>query len=219
MVAASPFAANALAFGAVVGVASRQVGQSSMELFLSAFAVNAATSQLAAFEYWRGTLSLGSALLVTALLNAKHLLYAASLWPQIRVRNFRQLSLIGFAITDSSWICCQLAAQRGKLTPEFAIANSWALLSVWVLGCAAGFHLGTVIRPDHFHAIGLSVIAIVSIAALVPKALKGSRHLLFPGMVAAACATILTALKMGVGLSILLASMIGATAAAFRHVE
>lgn len=210
ILASGPFAPNALVFGTIVGVASREAGQEATELILSAFTVNAAMSQLAALEFWRGVLGFSSVLVAVIFLNAKHLLYGASLWSQFQRPSCTELSLIGFTLTDSSWICCQLAAQRGILTPRFAIANGWTLLAIWVSGCIFGFYLGTLISPDLLQRIGAPVIGVLSMAALAPKTLRSSKHLLAPGILAGVTSLVLYLLKFEQGLAILIGTFMGA---------
>ena len=217
VIASIPFAPNALAFGAIVGVASNAVGATIYQVLLSAFAVNAATSQLASLEFWKGTLGFSSVMLATALLNAKHVLHSASLWAQLRTATRSQLLLIGFAITDSSWLCCQIAVQQGKMSPIFALSNAWSLLFIWISGCVCGFYLGGLIKPDQLEMFGISSIAVLSMAAIAPKAAKNSIHYLLPGLTASITAIVLMMSGFNEGESVLLATLAGTLLACARH--
>jgi predicted branched-subunit amino acid permease len=215
--AAIPFIPNAIAFGAIVGVASNIAGLTLSELLFSAFTVNAATSQLASLEFWSGTLSFGSVVVATILLNAKHMLHSADLWIDVKSAKKPKLFLIGFAITDSSWLCCKLAAQQGNLSASFAITNAWTLLAVWVLSCSAGFSLGEIIEPKYLIMFGASSLAAISMAALAPKALKSSIQPLIPGLVAAFVALLAMMFSASAGVSVMIATLVGAVFAATRH--
>lgn len=188
LLAALPFLPKVVTFGLIVGVASRNAGWSLGELLFAALGVNAATAQLAALEF-RDASHLGALAALMLGLNAKHLLFTSSLWPYLRDTAPWRAWLAAAMVTDSSWTACQLAAQRGALTPDFILCNAAVLTVAWTTGCAAGFQFGAVLTPQALHASGLDALVPLSMALLLPLGIR--RH---PGQwlsVALAAATAL----------------------------
>jgi predicted branched-subunit amino acid permease len=172
--AALPFLPKVVTFGLIVGVASRNAGWGLGEVLFAALGVNAATAQLAALEF-RDAYHVGALAALTLGLNAKHLLFTASLWPQLQGASRWRAWLAAAMVTDSSWTACQLAAQRGALTPEFILGNAAVLTAAWTAGCAAGFQFGAVLTPQALHALGLDALVPLSMALLLPLGVRRHR--------------------------------------------
>jgi predicted branched-subunit amino acid permease len=184
-IAALPFVPKVLVFGLIVGVASRNAGWKLAELVLATLGVNAATAQLAALEF-RGVTHVGALVALTIGLNAKHLLFTASLWPYLKGASKWRVWLAASMVTDSSWTSCHLAAQRGAIDANFVLGNAFALTMVWTAGCIAGFQSGTVLTTQMLHRFGMDALVPLSMALLLPLGFRRSPDQVLPVGVGAA---------------------------------
>lgn len=184
-IAALPFIPKVLVFGLIVGVASKNADWSLGELIFAALSVNAATAQLAALEF-HNSAHMGALIALTAGLNAKHLLFTASLWPYLKNSSKWRVGLAAAMVTDSSWTACHIAAQRGPIDVNFILGNASALTLAWTAGCIAGFQFGAVLTPQMLYSFGMDALVPLSMALLLPVGLRKNPHHLTPVAIGAA---------------------------------
>lgn len=178
-IAALPFIPKVLVFGLVVGVASKNADWSLGELVLAALSINAATAQLAALEF-HDSAHMGALIALTVGLNAKHLLFTASLWPYLKDSGKWRTWLAAAMVTDSSWTACHIAAQRGPIDANFVLGNACALTLAWTAGCIAGFQFGAIFTQQMLYRLGLDALVPLSMALLLPLGLRKNPHHLAP---------------------------------------
>lgn len=178
-IAALPFIPKVLVFGLIVGVASKNADWSLNELILAALSINAATAQLAALEF-NNSAHIGALIALTIGLNAKHLIFTASLWPYLKNSGKWRAWLATAMVTDSSWTACHIAAQRGPINVNFILGNSSALTLAWTAGCIAGFQFGAVFTQQMLYRFGLDALVPLSMALLLPVGLRRNPHQLAP---------------------------------------
>jgi predicted branched-subunit amino acid permease len=178
-IAALPFIPKVLVFGLIVGVASKNADWSLNELILAALSINAATAQLAALEF-NNSAHIGALIALTIGLNAKHLIFTASLWPYLRNSGKWRAWLAAAMVTDSSWTACHIAAQRGPINVNFILGNSSALTLAWTAGCIAGFQFGAVLTQQMLYRFGMDALVPLSMALLLPIGLRRNPHQLAP---------------------------------------
>ncbi|MGJ7608465.1 AzlC family ABC transporter permease [Variovorax sp. LT1R20] len=178
-IAALPFIPKVLVFGLIVGVASKNADWSLNELILAALSINAATAQLAALEF-NNSAHIGALIALTIGLNAKHLIFTASLWPYLRNSGKWRAWLAAAMVTDSSWTACQMAAQRGPINVNFILGNASALTLAWTAGCIAGFQFGAVFTQQMLYRFGMDALVPLSMALLLPVGLRRNPHQLAP---------------------------------------
>lgn len=176
-ISAIPFVPKVLVFGLIVGVASKNAGWSLGELVFAALSINAATAQLAALEFTNSA-DLGALVALTVGLNAKHLLFTASLWPYLKDADRWRMWLAAAMVTDSNWTACHIAAQRGPINVDFILGNASALTLAWTAGCICGFQFGAIFTPQMLYRFGMDALVPLSMALLLPIGLrKRPRHL------------------------------------------
>src|SRR5512132_1079725 len=93
-------AVAAIGFGFVYGLAAREAGFSPIEVFAMSTIVFAGAAQFAAVGYVANGLAWPGIILLTALLNARHLLYSAALAPWLRRTPVSHRALMAHVLTD-----------------------------------------------------------------------------------------------------------------------
>ncbi len=215
-IAALPFIPKVLAFGLIVGVASKNAGWSLAELIFAALSVNAATAQLAALEFNKSA-HIGALIALTIGLNAKHLIFTASLWPYLKNSSKWRTWLAAMMVTDSSWTACHIAAQRGPINVNFILGNSLALTLAWTAGCISGFQFGAIFTPQMLYRFGMDALVPLSMALLLPIGLKKNPHHLMPVATGAAVGLICWWLTDQQAAAVLLAGLAGMAATLWAH--
>src|ERR1700741_2769398 len=94
---------SAAGFGFVYGLAARDAGFSPVEVLAMSTFVFGGASQFAAVGYVAGGLAWPGIILLTALLNARHLLYSAALAPWLRDRPFAERAVAVHLLTDGDF--------------------------------------------------------------------------------------------------------------------
>src|SRR6476620_8064070 len=87
-------AVGAVGFGLVYGLAAREAGFSPIEAVAMSAIAYAGAAQFAAVGYVASGLAWPGIILLTALLNARHLLYSAALAPWLRDRRFAERAVM-----------------------------------------------------------------------------------------------------------------------------
>src|SRR5262245_14753548 len=95
---------SAVGFGFVYGLAARtQAGFSPLDVMAMSVLVFAGAAQFAAIGYVAGGLPWLAIGVLTGLLNARHVLYSASLAPWFRGRSFGERALAAHVLTDQAF--------------------------------------------------------------------------------------------------------------------
>jgi len=96
-------AVSALGFGFVYGLSAREAGFLPIEAMAMSVIVFAGAAQFAAVGYIASGLAWPGIILLTALLNARHLLYSAALRPWLKDVPLPRRALIAHLLTDEAW--------------------------------------------------------------------------------------------------------------------
>ncbi len=195
-------AVSVIGFGLVFGLAARNAGYSPLEATAMSVFVFAGAAQFAAVGYVAAGLPWAPIVVLTFLLNARHLLYSASLAPRLRNVPLAQRAAMSHVLTDEAFA---LAAAHFHRLGRVDVGGYWigAMVGVfipWNLATIAGGLLGGAI-PDPT-AIGLDVVFPAAMAGLAVGLVTGRRELAAAGSGAA----------IGVVLSLLVGSAAGIVA-------
>lgn len=189
-------------FGLVYGLTARNAGFSPAEAMAMSVFVFAGASQFAAIGLVSGGLAWPAIALLTALLNARHLLYSAALSPWLRDRPFLTRAAMAFVLTDEAFALSIAHFHRTGMADDRGYWTG-AILSTfvpWNLMTLAGVLLGGQIAdPTRY---GLDVVFPAAMAGLAVGLVVGQREL-----VAAIAGAV-----VGVGLGIALAPSVGIVA-------
>ena len=169
--------------------------------------VFAGAAQFAAVGYVAGGLAWPGVILLTGLLNARHLLYSAALAPRLRELPAPRRALMAHVLTDEAFALSIAHFSRIGRTDErgywiAAIGSTWI---PWNLATLAGVTAGSQI-PDPAR-FGLDVVFPAAMIGLAVGLVSGRRDLAaaFGGAVIAVAAS----LAFGPGIGIVAGGLIG----------
>jgi 4-azaleucine resistance transporter AzlC len=200
-------AVSAAAFGFVFGLAAKGAGYSPIEASAMSLFAFAGASQFAAVGYVAAGLPWLPIVALTFLLNARHLLYSASLAPRLRRVPFGQRALMAHVLTDEAFALAATHFHRiGRVdVPGYWIAAILGVFIPWNLATIAGVTLGGAIAdPSQF---GLDLVFPAAMAGLAVGLATGRREVVAAG--AGAAIGVTASLFMGPALGILAGGLIG----------
>jgi 4-azaleucine resistance transporter AzlC len=168
---------SAIGFGFVYGLAAREAGFSVVEAMAMSVIVFAGAAQFAAVGYVASGLAWPGIILLTALLNARHLLYSAALAPWLRRSSFTHRAGMAHVLTDEAFA---LAISHFRRIGRGDERGYWsgaflATFIPWNLATLAGVALGAQI-PDPAR-LGIDVIFPAAMVGLAVGLITGRREL------------------------------------------
>lgn len=170
-------AVSAIGFGFVYGLSARQAGLSPLEAMAMSTIVFAGAAQFAAVGYVASGVAWPAIVLLTALLNARHLLYSAALGPWLRGVPVARRAGMAHLLTDEAFALSSAHFRRLGRADERgywlgAIASTFI---PWNLATLAGVILGGQI-PDPAR-LGVDVIFPAAMIGLAVGLISGRREL------------------------------------------
>ncbi len=198
------------AFGVVFGLAARQVGMSFVDTVASSLFVFAGASQFAAVGMIGQGLSWAAIVPLTALLNARHLLYSASLAPWFRRIPWPRRIAAAHVLTDEAFALSLPHFSRiGHVDePGYWLAAACTFVP-WQLSTIVGYVAGSAIPEPH--RLGLDVVAPAAFAGLTIGLLKGRREVV--AAVGGALIAVVTGLAAGTAVGIVAGGLGGSAIA------
>jgi len=203
----SGIAVSAMGFGFVFGLAARGAGYSPIEAMAMSVLCFSGAAQFAAVGYVSQGLAWLPIILLTFFLNARHLLYSASLAPRLRHVPFFQRAAMAHVLTDEGFA---LAATHFHRVGRVDIPGYWigAVVGVfipWNLATFAGVMLGGAF-PDP-GKYGLDIVFPAAMAGLAVGLMTGRREVVAAG--AGASIGVVASLALGPALGIMAGGLIG----------
>lgn len=200
-------AVSAAGFGFVFGLAAREAGYSTLEASAMSVLLFAGAAQFAAVGYLAAGLSWAPIVLLTFLLNARHLLYAASLAPWLRGVPRIQRAAMAHVLTDEAFALAVTHFHRlGRAdVPGYWIGAILGVFVPWNAATLAGVALGGAI-PDP-SAFGLDVIFPAAMGGLAVGLVTGRQELAAVG--AGAAIAVVLAVVLGPAPGILAGGLLG----------
>ncbi len=200
--------ASIVAFGFVFGLAAKEAGFSPLEASAMSLLCFAGAAQFAAVGYVAAGLPWLPIVVLTAALNARHLLYSASLAPGLRrVASRPHRAFMAHFLTDEAFALT--AAHFHRLGAPDAVGY-WiaAVVGVyipWNLATVAGVLLGgAIVEPA---ALGLDIVFPAAMAGLAVGLVTGRRELVAAGTGAAL--GVVASLVLGPGVGIVVGGLLG----------
>ena len=207
VVEAAGIVVSAMGFGFVYGLAARDAGFSPVEaMAMSALAFGGA-AQFAAVGYVAGGLAWPGVVLLTALLNARHLLYSAALAPWLRDRAFAERAVMAHLLTDEGFALSMAHFRRlGRADAwGYWVAGIGATFIPWNLATLAGVLVGgSIPEPDRF---GIDVIFPAAMVGLAVGLISGRREIV--AALVGAGVGVVVALLAGPAVGIIAGGLVG----------
>lgn len=145
------------AFGVVYGLAAKDAGLSIVEALAMSALVYGGAAQFAALGLLTAGIPWMGIVAVTALLNARHALYSASMAPWFAVVPRRVRAVAAHPLTDEVYALTLPAFQRlGHLDLRSYALAAALTLPTWVIATLAG-HIGGQVMPDP-RVLGLDIV-------------------------------------------------------------
>jgi 4-azaleucine resistance transporter AzlC len=196
---------SAGAFGIVYGLAARGAGFSLGDALAMSLLVLGGASQFAAVGLVATGVPWGAIVLLTAFLNARHLLYSAALAPWLRRERPIQRAAMAHVLTDETFALALAHFRRIGSSDRVAywIAAAFVCLP-WIAATVVG-HLGGERIPEP-RRLGLDVVFPAAMAGLAVVLVTGRRELL--AAVAGAGLAVAAGLLWGPALGVVLAGLL-----------
>ena len=177
LVEALGIAVSAIGFGFVYGLSARQAGFSPIEAIAMSTIVFGGAAQFAAVGYVVSGVAWPGVILLTFLLNARHLLYSAALAPWLRNVPFWRRAVMAHLLTDEAFALSIGHFRRVDRTDErgYWIAAIASTFIPWNLATLAGVLLGAQI-PDPAR-FGIDIIFPAAMIGLAVGLVTGRREL------------------------------------------
>jgi predicted branched-subunit amino acid permease len=158
-------ALSAFAFAMVYGLAAREAGLSVVETIAMSTLVLGGASQFAALGLFAQGVPWLAIVVLTAFLNARHLLYSAALAPWFVGTRIRVRAAAAHVLTDETFALAMPAFRSlGRLDmPVYWLAAAFPCLA-WIGGSLFGF-VGGQLLPEP-RALGLDVVFPAAMAGL-----------------------------------------------------
>ncbi|MFN8470819.1 MAG: AzlC family ABC transporter permease [Anaerolineae bacterium] len=170
------FIPSTLAFGIVWGMLARQAGLTAAESGLMSSLVFAGGAQLVAIQMWTIPVPVVNIILTTLVINLRHLLMGAALYPWLSQLPRWERYVSAFFMVDESWALTVRAHARGQRDAAFLIGSGLVLFVAWVSATLIGQALGAVIAdPARW---GLDFVSTAVFVALLVAMRKGRANLL-----------------------------------------
>jgi 4-azaleucine resistance transporter AzlC len=200
-------AVSALGFGFVYGLSAREAGFSPIEAVAMSVIVFGGAAQFAAVGYVTSGLAWAGVVLLTFLLNARHLLYSAALAPWLRHVPFWRRTVMAHLLTDEAFALSVGHFRRVGRTDErgYWIAAIASTFIPWNLATLAGALLSTQI-PDPAR-FGIDIIFPAAMIGLAVGLVTGRRELV--AAIVGAGVGVVVALLTGPSIGIVAGGIVG----------
>jgi len=198
---------SAAGFGFVYGLSARQAGLSPIEAMAMSTIVFAGAAQFAAVGYIASGLAWPGVIVLTALLNARHLLYSAALAPWLRDVPFARRAGMAHLLTDEAFALSISHFRRIGRADErgYWLAAVGSTFIPWNLATLAGVLLGAQI-PDPAR-FGIDVIFPAAMIGLAVGLITGRRELV--AAIVGAAVAVVVALASSPAIGIVSGGVIG----------
>lgn len=163
------------------GLLSKNTGISLRDTGLFSIMVYAGASQFMALDLILGSVTTGSIILATFLLNLRHMVMSASLSLKLENVKNKWLPLVAFGITDESFSV--LSFHEGDLNLPFILALQFSGYLSWVAGTMVGFLVGEILPRSLQTSLGIGLYAMF-ISLLAPE-IKKSRDIFYLSIISA----------------------------------
>jgi 4-azaleucine resistance transporter AzlC len=180
-IAGQPLAPGTFIYGMVFGVLASERGLAWLEALLMSVLVYSGSAQLAALQGWSKSPLITPLVFTVLLINARYVLYSASVQPWLKGASRPQALASLFFLGDGNWALSMREHHAGNNDAGFLFGSGIATALPWVLGTIAGHIVGgSVPNPT---SLGLDFMLVAFAAAIGYSVFRG-RSDLWPGAAA-----------------------------------
>jgi 4-azaleucine resistance transporter AzlC len=198
-------ATYALPVGLVYGLAALQAHFTLLDAITSSVVVFAGGSQFAAVGLVKDAAPWIAIVGVTALINARHLLYSAALAPYTSARPLKERAFMAHFLTDETFALSMTHFRRlGKFDARGYWLAAMFIFVPWNIGTALGYLAGGAVDT---HKLGLDVAFPAAMAGLSIGMVSGRRDL--AAAVGAVAVAVPVALVGGTAVGLVAGAVIG----------
>lgn len=183
-----PLAPGTFIYGMVFGVLASEKGLAWLEALLMSVLVYSGSAQLAALQGWSASPAIAPLVLTVLLINARYVLYGASVQPWLAGATRAQALPTLFFLGDGNWALSMREYHAGYRDAAYLFGSGVATALPWVLGTIAGHVVGRGV--PHPTALGLDFMLVAFAAAIGVSVFRG-RADLWPAAAAVAAAVLL----------------------------
>ena len=225
--AAQALTTSTFVYGIAFGLVAGQAGLSVVEALLMSAAVYSGSAQLAALSVLGGRAGdgltgagfgaggLGTALALAAtilLMNARYILYGATLRPWLGALPGAKAYLSLFFLGDGNWLLAMKEHAAGRRDAGFVLGSGLAMFVGWLSGTLLGEVAGHLIPSPA--RLGFDFLIVAFAAAMAVGMFDRTRDTV--PLMAATAAAIVASLAAPAGWAVVAAGLAGAATAAIR---
>ena len=214
-----PLAFATFVYGIAFGLLAREVGLSVLDALLMSATVYSGSAQLAALTAMQEAtpwtdVSLWVIATTILIVNARYLLYGATLRPWLGQTNPAQAYSTLFVLGDGNWIMSMRAHSDGEHDAGFIFGSGLTMFLGWLSGTVVGSLAGALIANPA--VLGLDFLLVSFCAASGIAMFRGRQDL--STVIAAALAAFVVSRFVSGGWPIIAAGVVGGVVAALRHI-
>jgi len=214
-VRALPIGAGVFVWALSFGLMGREAGLSALESTLMSLLVYSGTAQAATVANLAGAGAILAAVATVLMLNARYLLYGASLQPWLAQASPAQAYSALWFLGDANWAMATKAHADGERDAAFILGSGVSMYLPWVAGTALGGLAGNWIADPRL--LGVDFLLVAFCFAMAIDLFK-SRAEIAPALAAIAVAVLLDRLAPS-GWTLVAAGLAGAFVAWLRYEE
>jgi 4-azaleucine resistance transporter AzlC len=169
-VAMLPLWLGAAPFGLIYAVTALAAGLTPAQTLAMSLLVFAGAAQFTAAGLFASAAAPLTIVVTTLIVNARHMLLAASLAPYVRRAPAWLRALLAFHLTDESYAVGMRAFLDGSGSPAYQLGANLSMYVIWPASTAAGLLLGALI-PDPA-AYGLDLVFPLTFIGLLAPLLR-----------------------------------------------
>ena len=173
--AGQPLAPGTFVYGMVFGVLASEKGLAWLEALLMSVLVYSGSAQLAALQGWSASPLIAPLVLTVLLINARYVLYGASVQPWLAQATRPQALATLFFLGDGNWALSMRDYHAGERDAAYLFGSGVATALPWMLGTAAGHLVGRGV--PHPTALGLDFMLVAFAAAIGVSVFRGRSDL------------------------------------------
>ena len=156
---ALPIGAGVFVWGLSFGLMGREAGLSALEATLMSVLVYSGTAQAATVGSLAGGGAIAAAVAAVLMLNARYLLYGASLRPWLAQASPAQAYAALWFLGDANWAMATKASAEGEHDAAFILGSGISMYLPWVAATALGAIAGNWIADPKTLGVDFLLIA------------------------------------------------------------